>query len=172
LLLEAWSHLRPQNWKLVIAGNDDGGHAAEVVQQIKQLNLEEVAQVVGPLENEAKEAAFLNADAFVLPTYSENFGIVVAEAMSYGLPVLTTTGAPWRMLRDEDCGWWVEPATPEIEKALLQLFACERTRRITMGLKARELVQTHFAWPSIGERMRAFYEHLLFKTSKPDFLYP
>jgi glycosyltransferase involved in cell wall biosynthesis len=52
----------------------------------------------GVLTGEAKEAAFRDSDLFILPTHSENFGIALAEAMAHGLPVITTHGAPWKLL--------------------------------------------------------------------------
>ena len=88
-------------------------HLSVVQQKIVELGLEDQVEVVGPLFGEAKDAAYRDADLFVLPSYSENFGIVVAEALSYGVPVLTTTGCPWQELQTHNCGWWVEP-TPRV----------------------------------------------------------
>ena len=96
MLLNTWKRIAPEGWRLVIAGNDDSNHLPLVERKILDLGLEEWVEVVGPLFGVAKEQAYREADLFVLPSYSENFGIVVAEAMGYGVPVLTTTGCPWR----------------------------------------------------------------------------
>ena len=74
--------------------------------------------LLGPIEGEKKQSVFSNANLFVLPTHSENFGIVVAEALAHGLPVLTTTGAPWSMLSERDCGWWVDATVDGIAEGL------------------------------------------------------
>ena len=58
------------------------------------------------VEGFAKEELYRRADFFVLPTFSENFGSVVAEALGYGVPVITTKGAPWEDLLNHKCGWW------------------------------------------------------------------
>ena len=67
-----------------------------------------------------KTSAFLDADLFVLPTHSESFGMVVAEALAHGLPVLTTTAAPWSILRERGCGWWVDATVDGIAEGLRQ----------------------------------------------------
>ena len=82
----------------------------------------------GPLDDEKKWEAYARADLFVLPTYSENFGIVVAEALWAGVPVITTKGTPWVELEcsasskfqvsssrlEERCGWWIDLPPAEV----------------------------------------------------------
>ena len=109
MLLDAWKQLAPDDWRLVIAGNDDSNHLPVIEAKIRELGLDDSVEIAGPLFGEAKEQAFLDADIFVLPSYSENFGIVVTEALGYQVPVLTTTGCSWRELDTERCGWWVDP---------------------------------------------------------------
>ena len=67
----------------------------------------------GPLDDAEKWTAYARADLFILPTYSENFGIVVAEALWAGVPVITTKGTPWAELEERKCGWWVELPSAE-----------------------------------------------------------
>jgi len=97
-LVEAWHRVRPEGWRLLIAGPDEGGHRAEVERLVGALDLQREVSFVGPVSDDEKWDLYRGADLFVLPTHSENFGIVVAEALGVGLPVLTTRGAPWRAL--------------------------------------------------------------------------
>lgn len=87
------------NWHIEYAGPDYDGHLGEVQRKIKDLGLEADFTYLGDLSDVEKWTAYRRADVFVLPTYSENFGIVVAEALAAGVPVITTKGTPWSELQ-------------------------------------------------------------------------
>jgi len=170
MLLDAWAKLAPADWRLVIAGNDDSHHLPVVERKVRELGLGERVEIAGPLFGAAKEAAYRHADLFVLPSYSENFGIVVAEAMGYGLPVLTTTGCPWQELQTHNCGWWVEPTPAGIERGLNEALSTKNEALSEMGLRGRKLVEEKYQWPGIAERMLEFYEWVLHGGERPDFV--
>jgi glycosyltransferase involved in cell wall biosynthesis len=170
MLLDAWKRLAPDDWRLVIAGNDDANHLPVVERKIRELGLQGRVEIVGSLFGAAKEQAFRSADLFVLPSYSENFGIVVTEALGYQLPVLTTKGCPWQELEVECCGWWVDPTPSGIEAGLAKALATNSDDLVAMGVRGRVLVECKYLWPSIAERMSEFYNWLLNGGNQPDFL--
>lgn len=170
MLLDAWARLAPDGWRLVIAGNDDSNHLPEVQAKIAAHALQDQVEVVGPLFGEAKEEAYRDADLFVLPSYSENFGIVVAEALGYGVPVLTTTGCPWQELEAHGCGWWVEPTSEGIESGLNQALGTKNEELSAMGARGRALVEEKYQWPGIAERMLEFYDWLSNGGKQPSFV--
>lgn len=158
MLVEAWARVRPEGWCLKIVGPDEGGHRAQVERAIAAAGLGVTVHLTGPLEGEAKESAFLQASVFVLPTYSENFGIAIAEALAHGLPVLTTTGAPWPMLPARGCGWVVEPNVDEMADALRNVTSCGPARLQEMGAKGRAFVKAEFGWKSVAQQFVSTYE--------------
>lgn len=161
MLLNAWATLRPANWQLVIAGPDEEGHAAELAARIDALGLGDDVRIAGPAYGEEKEALFRSADLFVLPTYSENFGVAVAEALAYEVPVLTTRGAPWEVLETHRCGWWVEPDETAILDGLRAAIACPDETRREMGARGAAMVAERFEWGGIAMQFFQQYERLL-----------
>lgn len=170
MLLDAWKKLAPVGWRLVIAGNDDSNHLPVLERKIAELELSDRVEIVGPLFGADKEQSYLSADFFVLPSYSENFGIVVTEALGYQMPVLTTTGCPWQELVTEKCGWWVSPTPEGIEQGLTAALGSSYAERTEMGARGRELVKQKYLWPAIASNMSIFYQWLLEQGDKPDFV--
>jgi len=160
-LIEAWARVRPDGWRLRIAGPDEAGHQRQVERAVSAAGLGDVVSFTGPVEPEMKKAAFLDADLFVLPTYSESFGMVVAEALAHSLPVLTTTAAPWSILRDRDCGWSVDATVDGITEGLRQATGLDTVALRAMGKKGRTLVAEKFSWKSISDLMLSTYEKVL-----------
>lgn len=97
-LVSAWGCLRPQGWLMRIIGPDVCGHRAVVEAEIARLGLQVDFEFVGEMDDVSKWQAYADADLFVHPSHSENFGISIAEALASGLPVITTKGTPWEEL--------------------------------------------------------------------------
>lgn len=167
LLLEAWAKLRPENWNLHIVGPDEGGHRADLERQVTLLGLTDRVHFSGPLTGAPKAQAFYEADLFILPTHSENFGVAIAEAMAHGLPVITTHGAPWELLETERCGWWVPISTDGIAAALEDATRRSPEELIAMGERGRAVVAERFAWDRIAGEMIACYEWVLGRGPRP-----
>lgn len=161
MLVEAWARVRPDGWVLRIAGPDEAGHQKQVEKAISEAGLGEVVSFTGPLTNGMKKSAFFDADLFVLPTHSESFGIVVAEALAHGLPVLTTTGAPWSILPESGCGWWVDATVDGIAEGLRQATILDSETLQAMGAKGRALAIAEFDWKGVAELILSTYEGVL-----------
>lgn len=167
MLLEAWAKVRPASWSLEIAGPDEGGHRAELERLVRSLNLTQQVRFSGHLMESAKHEAFRRASLFLLPTHSENFGIAVAEALAHGLPVITTHGAPWKLLELESCGWWVPINVEGIAAALDNATRRSPDDLAAMGALGRTVVEKRFAWHGIARQFEECYAWLLGKGAKP-----
>jgi glycosyltransferase involved in cell wall biosynthesis len=161
MLVEAWSRLRPVGWRLRIAGPDEAGHQKQVEKAVADAGLNDIISFLGPVDPELKSDLFWDADLFVLPTYSENFGMAIAEALAHGLPVLTTTGAPWPMLQETGCGWWVEPTVDGLTEGLRAATNSEPEMLQQMGEKGCSLVSKQFSWNRIARLMCSTYQQIL-----------
>ena len=162
VLLHAWVRLQATHphWRLVIAGRGDPAHVEQVRALAVALGVQRVT-FPGPLYGAAKSAAYAQADVFVLPTHSENFGMVVAEALAHGCPAVVSRGAPWAGLQSNDCGWWIELGVDPLVNALAQAMDADADVRAAMGRRGREWMQRDFSWEAVGQRMAAGYEWLL-----------
>lgn len=159
-LVQAWAAIRPRDWKLIVAGPDELGHVREIRTLIQYLKLAEEIKLLGPVYGAEKFRLLNSADLFVLPSFSENFGMAVAEALAHGLPVVTTTGTPWQELELNRCGWWVSPDCCSIAAALSHAFGLPVSELQAMGQRGRKLIHDRYSWELIAHRMAAIYEGL------------
>ncbi len=167
LLVEAVAKLRPTGWKFVIAGPGEDGHELAIQAAVQAAGLTELFAFPGPVYREEKWRAYRNADLFVLPTLSENFGIVIAEALACETPVITTTGAPWQALQTHRCGWWVAATAAALAGALAEALAQPPETLQAMGRRGRELVQAHYTWDHATTRLTELYAWALGRGAQP-----
>jgi len=125
-------------------------------------------EYVGPVAGEAKWNLYRDADLFVLPSHSENFGLVVAEALACGVPVITTRGTPWEDLVTHRCGWWTEIGVEPLANALREALRLSDEERQHMGRRGRKLVEENYTWPAAAKKMVAVYRWMLGEGQKPE----
>jgi glycosyltransferase involved in cell wall biosynthesis len=154
----------------VIAGPDERQHERELKSLTTQLRLDEVVEFIGPVADAQKWSLYQSAELFVLPSLSENFGIVVAESLACGTPVLTTTGTPWPRLRSERAGWWVSPDREALSEAIREATAMPVAELRTMGSRGRKWIGSEFKWEVIASQMSDFYQWLIRGGPKPEFV--
>ena len=157
LLLEAWRNSDTKGWTLEIAGNGDEKYISSLsdsAQDLKNVNF------VGGKFAEDKWNFLRSADVMVLPTYSENFGIVVAEALAVGVPVITTEGTPWEDLKMYQCGWWINLSVISLKSTLQKVFNTPIHRLEIMGNNGRNLVKEKYDIQAVGCKMVELYKNI------------
>jgi len=168
-LVRAWAQLAPVGWRLRIAGPDDVGHLGDVLALVRQLGVQGSVDYVGAVDGAAKADLYNAADVFVLPTFTENFGLVVAEALAHGLPVITTRGAPWADLETFGCGWWVDIGVDPLVHALREAMALSDEERRAMGARGRDYVR-RYDWDNIAKQTIEVYSWILGQGPQPDIV--
>ncbi len=156
-LVEAWNRVQPAGWRCVLAGPDEVGHQAELEAWLRERKLNGDFQFTGLLADRQKWNLLSEADLFILPSFTENFGVSVVEALAAGVPVITTKGTPWSELVAQKCGWWVDLGAEPLAGALREATSLADQDRRDMGKRGRILVEQKYSWPRIaGEFVEAY----------------
>lgn len=177
LLIDAWTRVQGQfpGWRLVIAGAEDRsetsrGHSDALRRQAAGRGAERVS-FAGELLGQAKWDAYAEAEAYVLPSRSEGFGLTVAEALAAGTPAITTRATPWGELEARGAGWCVAPGIAPLAAGLSDALARDEATLAAMGRRGRRWMEADFAWPDIGRRMARTCEWLVGACpKKPDWV--
>lgn len=162
-LLEGWAKAKSQKskafseWELLIAGWDDGGHEAGLIEQAKELGVLDSVQFIGPQFGQEKDALLRRVDAFILPSFSEGLPMSVLEAWSYGLPVVMTDFCNIPSGFTADAALKITPEAESVAQGLAELAGMSDADLLAMGTKGRALVEYRFTWDKIARDMKAVY---------------
>jgi glycosyltransferase involved in cell wall biosynthesis len=162
-LVVALRYLRAPQFSLRVFGAGDAGYQASLEALAAKHGVGEKISFLGPVSGEAKENAFLASDICVVPSFSENFGMVIAESLAYGTPVVASTGTPWEIVQTANIGRWVSNDPVTLASAIDSLCSEDLA---SMGKRAREIMKSEFAWPTVAARMLAAYKTLQGDTRK------
>jgi glycosyltransferase involved in cell wall biosynthesis len=165
LLLPALDRLLSEGltFRFVLAGSNpqDPGYEAHIRQQIETSSLAQCTTIAGFVTGEAKAKLLQEADLFVLPSYYENFGIAVAEAMVAGLPVVISDRVQiWQDVQQSEAGW-VSPCDADALAASLKAALQQPEERQRRGKNARTHALEHYSWEAIARSAIDFYKDIL-----------
>jgi glycosyltransferase involved in cell wall biosynthesis len=158
-LISAWR--RVPDLTLVIAGNDEENYRPELEDLARRERVTERLRFVGPVSDEHKWALYESAEMFVLPSYSENFGNVVAEAMAMGCPVVVTPEVGLSKLVKHAGAGIVTPGVPEVLARAVTQLHYDEIRRKRCGLAGRRAALEQLSWDGVVARMEAEYGRIL-----------
>jgi glycosyltransferase involved in cell wall biosynthesis len=157
VLLESWAAAHLLGWKLRIAGKGDPIYERDLRASAVRLGIADQVEWMGDLNDKDKWDFLAGSDFFVLPSYSENFGIVVAEALAASLPVITTTGTPWADLEARGCGKCIAAEPAALTAALREFAELSLTERLEMGQRGRDWMEKSFSWKFVAEQFLLSY---------------
>jgi len=170
ILLEAWKQASKgkKGWLLVIAGWDQGGHQRNLEQLARDLKITDSVHFAGPVFGKQRDAAYQNADAFILPSLSEGQPLVILEAWSHALPVLMTPECNIREGFEKQAAIRIHPTMEGVAQGLRKLFALNESALKEMGRRGRDLVVASFSWSHSASQMCAVYNWVLGRSTAPD----
>jgi len=171
MLLPAWRAVQARfpEWRLRIVGPDNGGYLGKMKSLAAELGVARV-EFVGAVYGQHKWQMYRDADLFILPTYSENFGMAVAEALAAGTPAIVTKGAPWEGLERCGAGWWIEIGIDPLVACFEQALSCFSDTLEQMGRQGRVWMEQDYSWPVIGRKMAQTYQWVLHGGEKPEWV--
>jgi glycosyltransferase involved in cell wall biosynthesis len=146
---------------LVIAGTGEPGYVAGLKARATAAGLSEHTLWLGHVEGVQKKAALATAEVFVLPSFSESFGIAAVEALLAGVPCVLGEGvAIAGAIERAGAGITVRPEAPAVAQALECLLGADPALGHAMGLRARQLADSDFSATVMAQRLIALYENV------------
>ena len=173
LLFEAWKRIHSDyvDWQLLVIGNGEAEYIHSLENRVESLVLKDSIKILPPVFGEAKIKVYQESALFCLPSFSENFGMVIAEAMSCGTPVITTTNCPWEILNETNTGWCIDLSVDNLERALREAMEMDANALYDMGQRASKFIFDNFDYRSVTRKTLRLYEWLLNSGEKPEFVY-
>ena len=172
-LIYAWSELGDkvkENAELLIIGGGDEEYMDFLKKEVSRLNLGNI-RFTGFISGQEKEDALASLSVLAMPSEFENFGNVIVEGLVRGIPCIATTGAPWKDLVDYRCGWWVKYSQKAITEAIKFALETSSDDLHDMGIRGKQLMKDKYSIEAVAKQMKAMYEWILHKRTKPSFIY-
>lgn len=161
-LIRAWSKAAGgDGWHLVVVGPGEADHLAELHALVAGLDLEDSVHLVGPAFGDQRGAAYRSADAFVLPSISENLPMTALEAFAYELPCLLTPQCNIPEAYARAAAIRIDPFEDSIAQGLETLFAMNPIERTRMGKAASNLADSRYDWDLAASRFETLYATVL-----------
>jgi glycosyltransferase involved in cell wall biosynthesis len=172
-LIRAWKKANvDRRWRLVIAGPDEEGHRKFIERLAIESGIQSQLSFPGRIADADKWRWYADADIFILPSFSENFGLVVAEALAAGTPVITTTGTPWSELPKMRIGWQAEPTCDALANVIREATNMSPADLAAMGERGAMWVRQRFSWRDSAQQMIGLYHWLLYPTTaRPSYVW-
>lgn len=176
-LIKAWylaGFAEDKNAELVIIGGANLDYEKTHLMALHKLESElGITNIVwaGMKQGVEKDALLRTCTVTVLPSHSENFGMVVPEALIQGVPVIASDKTPWNILENAHCGWSTQNS-PESMAQIIRLAHSKSASELQqMGLNGQRMVIDNFSTEKISEKLTLLYKWVLGQCEKPNFVY-
>ena len=168
-IIRAWAKLRLSDSELLLYGDGDPEYVASLRALVRTTDSPNV-RFMGFVNGRDKYEALARLDILCAPSYQENFGMSIAEALLAGTPVIASTGTPWEELNSRHCGWWGDNTVEKLSK-YFQAAIEKKSELVAMGERGRQLIEENYSSQKVAQMMSSLYGWLLGQNHKPDFIY-
>ncbi len=172
ILLNAWKRIQSlfPEWNLKIVGNGESDYIDSLKGRVLDLGIKDSVEICPPVFGKEKHDMYCLSSLFVLPTYSENFGMVIAEALACGVPVVTTKNTPWEILNETKTGWCIELSEDILFDTLKEAMSMPKEALYDMGQKGSIMVSENFDYRGVAIKNKQLYEWILKGGTTPSFV--
>jgi glycosyltransferase involved in cell wall biosynthesis len=160
-LLLGLSRLTNIDYRLTICGIGKPEYLKKIRLLCKQYGIESKIHFAGHVYGSKKKEVFANSDVCVVPSYTENFGIVVAESLAYGVPVICSKWTPWSDIAKHKCGIWTDNDPVSLANAIRDITSMDLH---AMGKRGRQWMVKAFSWTNIADDMYDLYKKMIIKN--------
>lgn len=154
-------------FKIIGKGWDE--YEAFLRSEVDRLCLNDMVEFVGFVNGKEKYALLRDFAALFVPSESENFGMIVPEALICGTPVFASTGTPWSELNN-GYGWWRHNSVENIADILRELLVKSESDILAMGSKGRLAMEQNYLDTIVAEKMQNLYQWIMGEISQPEFV--
>ncbi len=149
----------PERFALSIAGSGEPEYERRISRRVAELRTRAIdISMAGVVRDAAKERWFAECDVVVMPSFTENFGIVAAEALARGVPVIASRATPWSEMERVGCGLWVPNDAASLADAISQIATMPLEE---MGARGREWMISRYSWKACAAEMMTHYARLV-----------
>jgi glycosyltransferase involved in cell wall biosynthesis len=149
-------------FSLAIAGSGSSEYEAKLRSEIDRLGLTDEVRMLGDIRGDEKKRMLERTDVVVAPSFTENFAIVVAEALAHGAAVIASKGTPWKEVERVGCGLWVNNDPVNLADAIVKINSMPVAE---MGERGRRWMAADFSWEKCASEMIALYRNILTQSS-------
>lgn len=163
LLLASWGEIAREHpeARLVIAGPDSEGMQAGLQAEAAQRGIAEQVCFTGMLTGALKWSALINAEAYVLPSYSEGLSMALLEAMGMGVPVIATRACNMPEITENKTGWEIDATAESLSGALRELLEGSEEKNWVKGRNGARLVAARYTPAQVTRQMAEVYDFVL-----------
>lgn len=132
------------DYVLKIAGKGKPEFESDLQELVAVLKLSNKIEFVGQIEGEEKQQFLADAFWTIMPSHTENFGIVVLESLAQSTPVIASKGSPWQILENEKIGFWTENSPENLAKIIDKILDMSSNEYESYRKKSRKIVERKF----------------------------